>query len=120
LSHSLWERRFGSDTSLIGRSLTLDGESFTVVGVMPPGFKFPLQALRNELWTNIPFDANNLNRRGWRPLAAIARLKSGASIDQATAELKAIAGRFPASGIVLSAHAISLQEQVVRRVRRAL
>jgi predicted permease len=120
LSHGLWQRRFGSDNTLIGKSLMLDGESFTVVGVMPPGFQFPPQTLRNELWTNVPFDANDLNRRGWRPLGVIARLKSGVSMDRANAELKAIAGRFPASGIVLSAYALSLQEQVVGRVRRAL
>jgi putative ABC transport system permease protein len=120
LSHGLWQRRFGSDTTLIGKSLTLDGESFTVAGVMPPGFQFPPQARQTELWVNIPFDANDLNRRGWRPLGVIARLKSGVSLDLANAELKAISGRFPASGLVPSAYAISLQEQVVGRVRRAL
>jgi putative ABC transport system permease protein len=120
LSHSLWQRRFGSDATLIGKSLTFDGESFTVAGVMPPGFQFPPQALQTELWANIPFDANDLNRRGWRPLGVIARLKSGVSLELANAELKAIAGRFPASGLVPSAYALSLQEQVVGRVRRAL
>ena len=119
LSHGLWRRRFGSDTTLIGKTLTLDGESFTVVGVMPPGFQFPPQA-QNEVWANTPIDANDLNRRGFRPLQVIARLKSGVSPGQANAELKAIAGRFPVSGIVPSAYAISLQEQVVGRVRRAL
>jgi putative ABC transport system permease protein len=120
LSHGCWQRRFGSDAAIIGKSLALDGESFTVVGVMPPGFQFPPQAIQNELWANVPFDANDLNRRGWRPLGVIARLKSGAGMDQASAELKAIAGGFPASGAVPSAYAVPLQEQVVGRVRRAL
>jgi putative ABC transport system permease protein len=120
LSHSAWQRRFGSDVAVIGKSLTLDGESFTVVGVMPPDFHFPPQSLQNELWTNVPFDSNDLNRPGWRPLGMIARLKSGVSMDQANAELKAIAGRFPVSGPAPSAYAVSLHEQVVGRVRRAL
>jgi putative ABC transport system permease protein len=120
LSHGAWQRRFGSDAAVIGKLLTLDGESFTIVGVMPSGFQFPPQSLQNELWTNVPFDANDLNRRGWRPLGMIARLKSGVSMDQANAELKTIAGRFPVSGSVPSAYAVSLHEQVVGRVRRAL
>src|SRR5262245_27853760 len=53
LSHGLWRRRFSSDPEIMGKSLTLDGESYTVVGVMPPGFQFPPQALQNELWANI-------------------------------------------------------------------
>src|SRR5262245_5249451 len=120
LSHGAWQRRFGADAAVIGKSLMLDGESFTVVGIMPPSFQFPPQALQNELWVNVPFDANDLNRRGWRPLGMIARLKSGVSMDQANAELKTIAGRFPVSGPVPSAYAVSLHEQVVGRVRRAL
>jgi len=120
LSHGFWQRRFGSDTALIGRSLALDGESFTVVGVMPPGFQFPPQSLQNDLWANVPFDANDLNRRGWRPLGVIARLKSGVSADQANAELKATAARFPVSGPAPGAYMVPLQEQVVGRVRRAL
>jgi len=120
LSQGAWQRRFGADAAVIGKSLTLDGESFTVVGVMPPSFQFPPQALQNELWINAPFDANDLNRRGWRPLGMVARLKPGVSMDQANAELKTIAGMFPVSGPVPSAYAVSLHEQVVGRVRRAL
>jgi len=88
----LWQRRFGSDSGVIGRTLRLSGEDFTVVGVMPGGFRLPDQKER-ELWTPIAFKENERNLHHAHYVEAIARLKPGVTLDQAQAEMAAIAGR---------------------------
>ena len=93
LSHGLWQRQFGSDPSLINRTVQLNGESYTVVGVMPPGFQFP--ALR-ELWVPLVFDPA---KEPWRVdrtnrnLSVFGRLKPNVTIDQANADLAVVAQR---------------------------
>ncbi len=89
LAHSLWERRFASDPGVIGKTLLLDGESYTVIGVMPPRFKFPEFA---EVWAPLALDMSKVDR-GVHSLDAIARLKRGVSVEQAQAELSSIARR---------------------------
>jgi len=97
LSHALFQKRFNSDPSLINQAITLDGISFTVIGVMPPGFEFPIQNDPVELWTTIAGDASGktpvTNQRGAHFLQVIGRLKPGVSEDQAQADLTAIAAR---------------------------
>src|SRR5947207_6756146 len=51
LSHNLWRRQFNADANVVGRALTLNGNSYTVIGVMPAGFQFPIQNDPIELWT---------------------------------------------------------------------
>jgi putative ABC transport system permease protein len=89
LSHGLWQRRFGSDQSIVGRQLRIDGRSLTVAGVMPPNFRFPFQS---DLWwlNDRYFD---LHKRDWRIDQTIGRLKPGVSPNQAHAEMKEIAAR---------------------------
>ncbi|HET9710946.1 MAG TPA: ABC transporter permease, partial [Pyrinomonadaceae bacterium] len=87
-----WQRRFGSDAGVVGGSLKLSGEDFTVIGVMPAGFRLPDQKER-ELWTPIAFKENERNLHHARYTEAIARLKPGVTLDQAQAEMSAIAGR---------------------------
>ncbi|HKY27252.1 MAG TPA: ABC transporter permease [Pyrinomonadaceae bacterium] len=97
LSHVLWQRRFGSDPSLIGKPLTLDGKNYTVVGVAPPGFQYPdkteawLPPLRlvPELFESM--DVTQHRRMGY--LEAVALLKSGTSLTQAASEMETITGR---------------------------
>jgi putative ABC transport system permease protein len=91
LSHSLWQNQFGSDPKIVGRSLTLDGKQFTVAGVMPAGFQFPVQRTLVEFWTTIALDAESSNgnppmttQRGASYLDVIARLKP--QVDRATAQ----------------------------------
>ena len=86
LSYGLWQRRFGSDPSVVGSKVKVGGEATTVVGVMPAGFDYPRQS---ELWVPFPIDAA-AERRDNRYLEVITRLKPGATLGQAQAELNTI------------------------------
>jgi putative ABC transport system permease protein len=92
LSDSLWRRRFGADRSIIGRTISLDGNPFTVVGVMPRDFRFSVgRPELPQVWLPIAFQADPDRSQG--RLQLLARLKPGASLEQARAEMKTIAGR---------------------------
>src|SRR4029077_12196681 len=94
LSHSLWQRRFGSDSDVIGRALTLDGESYSVVGVMPPLVQLPgYENVNDQLWVPIAFPAQEAAQRGNHFLEVIARMKPGVTLKQAQAEMETIAAR---------------------------
>jgi putative ABC transport system permease protein len=90
LGYGLWQRRFGGDRNLVGQSLSLEGHSYTIVGVMPPGFNLPYGA---EIWTPLQTVADGLplQQSAARGHAMVARLRSGVSVEQSDAELKAIA-----------------------------
>jgi putative ABC transport system permease protein len=97
LSHALFQKRFNSDPSVINQAITLDGVSFTVVGVMPPDFEFPIQNDPVELWTTIAFDAAGkspvTSNRAAHFLQVIGRLKPDVTQEQAQADLTAIGAR---------------------------
>ena len=97
LSHTLFQNRFGSDPSILNQTITLDGRNHTIVGVMPPGFEFPIQNEPVDLWTTIAADASGsepaTTQRGAHFLRVIGRLKPGVTHEQAKAELVAIAAR---------------------------
>lgn len=122
LSHGLWQRRFGADVNIIGRTLTLDDQSYTVVGVMTPEFDFP--AKRTELWAPLAFAANAANDRGSYYLSGIARLKSGVTITAAQNELDVIARNltqaYPGTNTDLGFNIASLQESRVSGSRQTL
>jgi putative ABC transport system permease protein len=94
ITDGLWRRRFGGDPGLLNSSITLNGEAYVVVGIMPPGFEFGREVGRPvDLWTPIAFtqaqlDHGNLTNEF---LTVIARLKSGVSLAQAQAEMDTIA-----------------------------
>jgi predicted permease len=96
LSYGLWQREFGEDASMIGRGIQLGDRPYTVVGVMPKGFRFPIQAEPVELWTTIAVDARGgenamTAQRGAHYLDVIGLLKPAVTIQQAQAELVTIA-----------------------------
>jgi putative ABC transport system permease protein len=98
ISHSLWQRRFGGDPDIIGKTLTVNSEKRVIVGVMPPGFTFPRGpemppifgfAGRNDVWIPLAWDARRWQEPS-RETVALARLKSGVARAQAQAELDTI------------------------------
>ncbi|MGA8090735.1 MAG: ABC transporter permease [Terracidiphilus sp.] len=93
ISHSLWVTQFGSDRAIVGRAIHLNGESFTVVGIMPPSFRFPVGKPQNSLWPTLAVDDDALKNRGGHSLAVMGRLRPGVTMAQADQEMKAIAGR---------------------------
>jgi len=99
LSYELWETRLGADRSIVGRTITLDRRPYTVVGVMPPGFSFPLRgpgfnSRPAAAWVPLAFTAQQLQVRGnERIYNVVGRLKAGTSIDEARAELEILGGR---------------------------
>ncbi len=121
LSHRTWQNRFGGDEELVGKALTLDGESVTVVGVMPPDFNLPKYA---DVWTPLNEDSSELKNRGNRYFPVIARLKPGASIAQAQADMDrmttGLAEQHPKSNADWSARVVGLHESMVGDVKPAL
>ncbi len=96
LSYRLWQAEFGSATDIAGASIELDGHSYTVAGVMPRGFEFPLGNPAPVLWKSIAEDAEGkeptTSQRGFDVLGVIGRLKPGVTPEQAKADLSVIAG----------------------------
>lgn len=93
ISYGLWQRRFGGDHALLNRQITLDGLSYTVVGVMPSGFEFPIQPERVEIWTPLEQPEDLTQLRGAHYLDVVGRLKSDVSLAQARVDIETIAAR---------------------------
>jgi hypothetical protein len=93
----LWRNRFGADPNIAGRSLALNGQSYTVVGVMPASFQFPILSDPVDLWINFALEAESTSGEpqtaqcGDHYLNAIGRLNPGVTVEQAEAQLVAIA-----------------------------
>ncbi|HTL59927.1 MAG TPA: ABC transporter permease [Candidatus Limnocylindrales bacterium] len=91
LSEGLWRRRFGADPAVLERPVSLNGQSYIVVGILPAAFQFPR---RVELWTPLGYKAEWTDQRGWHPgMYVIGRLKSGVDIPAARSDLELIAAR---------------------------
>lgn len=92
LSHALWQQWFGSDPGIIGQRITLNGTDRRVIGVMPPSFRFPNRDTR--LWVPVRIDPNDVGAFWWLiHLNPVARLRPGATLEQAQAELDAFMPR---------------------------
>jgi predicted permease len=92
LSDGLWRRRFGADPAISGRKIVMNGQSYLVVGVLPPNFQLPLEA---EVWTPLVFSSDDLspNNRGSHQYQVIARIKPGLSFEQARADMDVVSER---------------------------
>lgn len=124
LSHSLWQRRFGSDPAIIGNSVTIDGESYTVIGVMPPQFRFIKVLNRDlELWVPLVLDPKQVSRDD-RSINVYARLKRGVTLAQAQAEMDGIAGemaqQYPDTNAGRGVSLVALQDSYSEKVRPTL
>ncbi len=121
ISHGLWQRRFGSDPEIIGKTLTLNSQSYTVIGIMPQDYSFPS---RSEIWAPMAFSQSEQRNRGGHFISVFARLKDNVTVEQARTEMQSIAGRleeqFPDTNKGWSANVILLMDQVVGDIRPAL
>lgn len=130
LGHAFWTSRFAADPAVVGRSLQLNDESYTVVGVMPAGFEFPGRA---QLWSAsrfrvpeppVPLGDDPASNRGGGYLGVVARLKTDVTLARSGDEAKAIAAKlerdFPDDNRGETVAVVSLHETVVGQVRPAL
>ncbi len=121
LSYGLWQRRFGGDPGLVGQTITLDGSTYDVVGIMPKGFVFMIDV---DLFTPIAFTPEQLaaTNHGNEYLVCVARLNPGVAFGQAAAEMNTLADQLrpqfygPNWGITI----VPLREQLVGSFRTAL
>jgi putative ABC transport system permease protein len=126
LSDGLWRRTFGADPKMIGRVIRLDASDYTVIGVMPKGFSFPLGSDDVDAWTPLTLagDSAFAEQRGSHYLSGVARIAPHAGVDQLSSELKAIAQRlsvqYPGTNHERTANVKDLQEYLVGSSQRAL
>lgn len=130
LSWNCWQRYFGADPAVVGRAITLSGNTYTVVGVMPASFSFPVQTQPTEVWVSTALDAEKTGpgapmvARGYRAWRAVGRLKDGATVEQAQAETDMITSnlvaQFPDANRNLGIKVMPLLESLVGNLRLTL
>ena len=128
LSHRLWQRRFGGTADVIGKTIMLNGQGYTVVGVMPPDFRFYVkEATRinkpSEIWLPLAFTPGANLHKG-RYMSAIARLKPGVTLEQAQVQMNTIAARleqqYPETNTGWGVNLVPLHRQITGKIRTAL
>jgi predicted permease len=122
IGHGLWQQRFGGAADVVGRTMRLDGDTYTVVGVMPPRFVFaPFWATESELWAPLPLDGRR-ESRGGNSLRVFARLKPGVDAAAAQADLDVVTARleqaYPRTNRAVKV--VPLKERVVGHTRLGL
>jgi len=125
LSYGLWQRRFGGDAGIVGKVLNLNGESYTVVGVMPRIVELPsMDNWHDQLWVPMAFTSEEAASRGNHYLEVIARLKPGVTRNQAQSEMSTIAARlekqYPADNTRIGIKVKALHDQLVGDIKPAL
>ena len=123
LSYGLWQTTFGGDRDVVGRVIRLRGASYTIIGVAPPGFRFPE---RSDIWVPLQaryagYKAEFWKGRDFRPHTAIAQLKSGVTLAQAQSEMNTLAAQlereFPSTNQGLQLRLTPLRDAEVGNVR---
>ena len=122
LSYALWQKRFGGDTGIINKRITLDDKSFEVIGIMPRDFDFPAAA---EIWLPLNFDGSpGMKQRKAHFLRPIGRLKAGVSLAQAQADTDAIARQleaaYPDTNTGWNLRLVSMRDQIVGNIKSTL
>jgi putative ABC transport system permease protein len=125
LGENLWKRRFGGDPSIIGRAIALNGETYTVVGVVPANFQLPSFGIwHDQVWVPLAFPAEEAANRGDHFLEVIGRLKPGVTLQSAQAEMETIAARlaqqYPDFNTRIGAFVNPLDEEIVGDMKPAL
>jgi predicted permease len=124
LGYGLWQRKYGGSQDVIGHAITLDSQSYTVIGVLPKGYEL-LQQSPDVVIAMGPWASKLPDDRSWHPgIFPIARLKTGVTLSQARAEMSTIAKRllekYPADNIALDAIVNPMHEQLVSQAKPAL
>jgi putative ABC transport system permease protein len=130
LSWDCWQQYFGGEPNVIGRALRFNGDAYVVIGVMPAGFAFPVEAQPTMIWTSAARDAERtglgsiMESRGYRTWRAVARLKPGVSLAQAQAEMEVIANQqatqYLETNRDMGVTVVSLLDALVRDIRPTL
>ena len=121
LSNGLWQRRFGADSGIVGKTILIDGRDYIVVGVMPPGFNFPD---RGELWVPFQTDPASESHGNRQYAGAIGRLKTGVTFEQGVADLRridaALASEFPDHNRYWRSQALPMRDDLVGDLQQPL
>jgi putative ABC transport system permease protein len=121
ISDGFWKRRFGASSQVIGQSIQLNGEAYTIIGVMPAGFAFPNPDI--DVWKPLALDLSKY-RRGTAFLQGVARLKDGVTAEQARADLLAVAAQleqqYPNNNRDITFKPVLLRTQLVGEIEKPL
>ncbi len=125
LNESLWQRRFGGDSSVVGRALNLNGEPYTVIGVLPHTVRLPASVnWSDQVWVPLAFSSEEATNRGAHYLEVLARMKAGVTLPKAQAEMDTIAARlakqYPDFNARRGAVVRLLHEEIVGDMKSAL
>jgi putative ABC transport system permease protein len=127
ISHAFWQSHFGADPNTVGQTISLNSESYTIVGIMPAKFAFPTSSdpkFQTQMWTPIAWTDKDRSVRGNHNFLVIGRLKLDTTLEQAKAEMTTISSRleqqYPADDKGWGATIIPMREQMVGEVRTAL
>lgn len=132
ISDTFWQRHFNRNETAIGSTLNLSGRVYTIVGVMPPGFQFPIRSEARDMWLTFsrahekdtPDDTPVTEQRGAHWLDTLGRLRSGVTVDQARADLKSIANalaqQYPDTNSHTGLHAVPELENLIGDTREPL